>query len=97
VMSMDKPDHMTNSYSIADGLGNGQISCTSSSGHYHCQQLYHSRLLWFKIVTQTVQTDIDEGPSTSGRKGALISDCKKTAPSTDQLRHKAQQILAYAV
>jgi hypothetical protein len=47
--------------------------------------------------TQTVQTDIGEGPSTSGRKGALTSDCKKTAPSTSQLRHKAQQTLAYAV
>jgi hypothetical protein len=85
---MDKSGHMTNSYFIADGLGNGQISYTSSSGRYHCQQVYHSRLLWFKMVTLTFQTDIGEGPSTSGRKGALISHCKrkKTAPSTSQLK-----------
>jgi len=77
VMSMDKSDHMTNSYSVAHRLGNGQISYTFSSGRYHCQQLYHSCLLWFKIFTQTVQIDVGEGSSTSSRKGALTSECKR--------------------
>jgi hypothetical protein len=99
---MDKCDHVTYSYSIADGPGNGQISYTFSSGHYHCQQLYHCHLLRFKIVTLTVQTAIGEGPSTSGGKGALTSGCKrkKTAPSTSQLkrldtRHSKHWLMQY--
>jgi len=27
----------------------------SSSGPYHSQQLYHSHLLWFKIITLTIR------------------------------------------
>jgi len=49
---MDKSDHVTNSYSIADGPGNGQISYTFSSGHYHCQHLYHFKLMVPYIVIQ---------------------------------------------
>ena len=53
-----------------------------SSGPYHSQQHYHSHLLWFKIITSAIQTDIGGGPNTRGRKGALTSDCKtkKTSP-----------------
>jgi len=49
---------------------------------YHTQQLYNSHLLWFKIITLTIQTDISEGPNTRGKKGASTSDCKtnKTGP-----------------
>jgi hypothetical protein len=32
------------------------------SGIYHSQQLYHSRLLWFEIITPTIQAG--EGPNT---------------------------------
>jgi hypothetical protein len=51
-------------------------------GPYHPQQLYHSDLLWFKIITPTIETDIVEGTTTRGRKGALNSDHKtrKTSP-----------------
>jgi len=43
---------------------------------------YHSRLLWLKIITLTVQTDIGEGPIKRGGKGTLTSDHKseKTSP-----------------
>jgi hypothetical protein len=37
---------------------------------------YHSHLLWFKIITPTIQTDIGEGPIARGGKGALTSNCK---------------------
>jgi hypothetical protein len=49
---------------------------------YHSQQLYHSHLLWFNIITPTTQADTGEGPNTRGGKGALTSDCKtrKTSP-----------------
>jgi len=59
-----------------------------SSGTYHPQQLYHSHLSWFKIIAPTVQTDIGEGPSTRGRKGAPTSDNKtrRTSPSTIQIQ-----------
>jgi len=54
-----------------------------SSGPYHFQQLYNSCLLWFKIITLTIQTDTGEGPNTRDRKGALTSDYKpkKTSPT----------------
>jgi hypothetical protein len=43
---------------------------------------YHSCLLWFKIITPTIQTDIGEGPITRGGKGVLTSNRKseKTSP-----------------
>jgi len=50
-----------------------------SSGPYHSQQLYHSSLLWFKIITPTIQDDIGEGPYTRKKNGALT-------PSTSQLK-----------
>jgi len=52
------------------------------SGPYHTQQLYNSHLLWFKIITSTIHTDIGEGPNTRGKKGALTSGHKtnKTSP-----------------
>ena len=51
-------------------------------GPCHFQQLYHSCLLCFKIITLTLQTDIGEGLNTRGGNGASISDCKmkKTGP-----------------
>ena len=61
---------------LADGLGNGQRSYSSKYGPYHFQQLYHSCLSCFKIITLTVQTDIGEGLNTRGGKGALTSDRK---------------------
>lgn len=56
-----------------------------SFGPYYSQQLYHSHLLWFKIITPTIQTDIGEGPSTRGKKGALTSDQRqrRQAPSVN--------------
>ena len=54
---------------------------------YHPQQLYHSHLSWFKIITLTIQTDIGEAPNTRGRKGASTSDHKmKTSPFTIQIQ-----------
>jgi hypothetical protein len=52
------------------------------SGIYHSQQCYHSHLLWFKIITPTLQTGVGEGPNTRGRKGVLNTDHKarKTSP-----------------
>jgi len=43
---------------------------------------YHSSLLWFKIITLTIQTDTGEGRNTRGRKGASTSArrMKKTSP-----------------
>ena len=55
----------------------------TSSGPYHSQQRYNSCLLWFKIITLTIQTDIGEGPNIRGGKGALTSGYKpkKTSPT----------------
>jgi len=39
-----------------------------SYGPYHCQQLYISHLLRFKIITPTIQTDSGEGVSTKDQK-----------------------------
>jgi hypothetical protein len=39
------------------------------SGIYYSQQCYNSRLLWFKIIKPTVQTD-GEGHDTRGIEGA---------------------------
>jgi hypothetical protein len=43
---------------------------------------YHSHLLWFRIITLSVQTDVAEGSNARSRKGALTSDCKtkKSSP-----------------
>jgi hypothetical protein len=51
-------------------------------GPYHFQQLYHSCLLCFKIITLTIQTDIGQELSTKGGTGATTSDrkMKKTSP-----------------
>jgi hypothetical protein len=56
-----------------------------SSGPNHPQQLYHSHLSWFKIITPTIQTDIGEGPSIRDRKGASTSyhKTKKTSSFHD--------------
>jgi len=53
-----------------------------SSGPFHSNQLYHSHLLSFKIITMTIQTDTGEGPNIKGRKGTLSLDHKtqKTSP-----------------
>jgi len=59
-----------------------------SSEPYHSQQLYHSHLLWFKIITPTIQTDIGVGPNTRVRKGASTSGCKtnKTGPINESTK-----------
>jgi len=71
------------------------------SGPYHSEQLYHSHLLWFKIITLSLQTDISEGSNTRVRNGASTSGCKteKTSPtheSTKKTSLEAQQTLAHA-
>jgi len=37
-------------------------------GPYHCQKLYNSHLLRFKIITPTIQTDTGEGGSPKDQK-----------------------------
>ena len=66
---------------LADGLGNNK-AVLPSYVPYHFQHLYHSCILWFKITTPIIQTDIGEGPNTRGGKGASTSDSKskKTSP-----------------
>jgi hypothetical protein len=49
----------------------GEEAILPSSGPYHSQQLYHSRLLWFKSIIPIIQTDTSEGPNTTGGMGAL--------------------------
>ena len=65
---------------------------------YHSQQLYHSRLLWFNIITLTIQTDTGEGLNRRGGKGALTSDHKtrKTSPIREpskQIWHKTHWLM----
>ena len=73
---------------LADGFGNGQKAILPFSGPYHFQQLYHSHLLWLKIITLSLQTDISERSNRRGRKGASTSDCKtkRQALTTSQLK-----------
>jgi len=56
---------------LADGPGYGQRKYFSTFWDVnHAQQCYHSRLLCFKIITETVQTD-DDRPN--GRGGKVAS------------------------
>jgi hypothetical protein len=73
---MNKSGHMTNSYSINRLPGNGQSSSFLPFGFYHYQHFHHSHLLWFKIITLTIQTDISETPNTRCRNGSSNSDHK---------------------
>jgi hypothetical protein len=47
-----------------------------SSGPYLAQLLYNSGLLWFKIITLTVQTNTGEEATTRGGNVPSISDHK---------------------
>jgi hypothetical protein len=54
------------------------------SGHYRSQEFHHSHLLWFKMITPTIQTSSAERPNTKGTKDTLTSDhiTRKTSPQT---------------
>jgi hypothetical protein len=38
--------------------------------------IYHAHLLWFKIITLTIQTDVSKAPNTRHKKSASNSDRK---------------------
>jgi hypothetical protein len=73
---------------VEDGLGNGQITILPFPGPCHSQQFYHYHLLWFKIITLTVQTDRSEEPNTRGGKDTVTSDRKarQTSPYMSLLK-----------
>jgi hypothetical protein len=59
----------------------GKEAIFPPSGPYYTQQLYNSHLLWFKIITLTIQTDTGEGPNKISKKGALTSGRKTNKTS----------------
>ena len=71
-------------------------------GIYHSKQCYHSRLLWFKIITVSIQTDIAEKPNTRYKEDASNTDHRsgKTSPfhqTTKQTWHRLQQTLVLEI
>jgi len=58
-------------------------------GIYHSQHCYHSCLVWFKIITTTIQTDVGEGRNTRDREGASNADHK--ARKTCSIHHTTKQ------
>ena len=42
-------------------------------GIYHSQECHHFLLLWLKIFTPTIQTDVDEGQNAQDWKGTSNS------------------------
>jgi hypothetical protein len=59
-------------------------------------EIYHSHLMWFKIITLTTQTDVDEGPITRDGRVPQTQTIRqeRQAPSTCQINIR-QQALAF--
>jgi len=59
----------------------------SPFGIYHSQHCCHFLIVWFRIITATIQTDIGEGRNTRDKEGASHADHRQErhAPSIRQL------------
>jgi hypothetical protein len=58
------------------------------SGIYHSQQLHHSLLLWFEIITPTIQAG--EGSNTMGRGCIDLRPQERQAPAISKLKNLTQ-------
>jgi len=67
---MDKADCMTEFCPLSHGPQNWQRHYFSTFWDLPFSIFYHSHPLWFNILTLTIQTDVDERPNTTDRKGA---------------------------
>jgi hypothetical protein len=80
---VDESDLMTNYYSVSRWTWKWTKKLFFQLMDLnHFQQRYHFYLLYFKIITLTVRTDIGHGLNTRGGKGASTADrkMKKTSP-----------------